>query len=824
MVRIAERKLLELQQRKSPDADVQVDYLYRRPGNLLTSDELEQLYDMTGCLNATPPRDCSKEVNVNNYRTFDGVCNNLKNPTYGATTTPFRRILPAAYEDGVSVPRGYSQAIVNCTSSGTEYCTSEDGCDPTTSFHSTAVAESSTCINFQPPLPSSRYTSWQIILDKEPSEYPYTHILMQFAQFVDHDINMGPDTSDSAAPPCNHCDFTDVCDPIRVSGNDTYFGLGTLQNADCLPLRRTASECVYDPPGQMPPRQQLNDVTSYLDASTVYASTRNNANRLRTFQNGLLKSSPPLFPGTKEILPYDTDCEGDSCDYVQCMFNQTCFLCGDVRCNDQTTLTILHIIWLRQHNRIAPLLQNLNPDWDDETIFQETRKIVGSMIQKIAYKDYLPKIFTQTYFDLLIGNYESYDESLDAQITSNFDAAAYRYGHSLIRPTFDRLGPDYTPVMPTLNLVDMFFNPPQLNESGGTDPLLRGMITSDSLKIDEYLNYVITTELFKPPTGDQSGMDLASLNLQRAREHGILPYNNWKNYCKQRFPFLPEAQFSNPSTVDNIMRIYGSVDSLDLFIGGLAEVRLPDGLIGPTFACLFALTFKNLRDGDRFYYENPNTFTTDQRNQIEATTLSRVICDNGDDITTIQPDSFLSNQTRVPCSQIPAFDPTPWKVYTSYIKVSAPKSILKPGKIVSVAVRRDGESPSRVYTNTRSESCLPVPSATDSARVAAYVFPNLRDLNSCKFTSTISHEKVQDESASFFSSKVTKDDLYDSLDKCKAAKTASIIWTCSEGAKLKDRVTIEDKGDAQPSETLNSPDSMTTAPPSLFIRMNKFFN
>ena len=648
---------------------------------------------------------------------------------------------------------------------------------------------------------------------------------MQFAQFVDHDINIGPDISEDAAPACTGCDFTDVCNPIRVSGDDAYFGYGTLQNADCLPLRRTASECVYDDSGQMPPRQQLNDITSYLDASTVYASTRKNANCLRTFQNGLLKSSPPLFPGTKEILPYDDNCEGDECDYVQCMFNETCFLCGDIRCNDQTALTILHIIWLRQHNRIAPLLQNLNPDWDDETIFQETRKIVGSMIQKIAYKDYLPKVFNQTYFDLLIGNYESYNESLNAQITNNFDAAAYRYGHSLIRPNFTRLGPDYMPVMPTLNLVEMFFNPPQLKESGGTDPLLRGMITNDSLQIDEYLNYVITTELFKPPTGDQSGMDLVSLNLQRAREHGILPYNNWKNYCKQRFPFLPEAEFSNPSTVNNIMRVYGGVDSLDLFIGGLAEDHLPDALIGPTFACLFALTFKNLRDGDRFYYENPSTFTPDQRNQIEATTLSRVICDNGDDITTIQPDSFLSNQTRVPCSQIPAFDPTPWKVITSYIKVSAPKRILKPGKMVSVAVRRDGESPSRVYTNTRSESCLPVPSATDSARVAAYVFPNLRDLNSCKFTSTISHEKVQDsESASFFSSKVTKDDLYDSLDKCKAAKTASIIWTCSEDAKLKDRVTIEDKGDAQPSETLNSPDSMTTAPPSLFIRMNQFIN
>jgi len=199
---------------------------------------------------------------VYSYRTADGVCNNLDNPTYGATTTPFRRLLPPQYEDGVSIPRGYSQAIFNCSSDADEHCTA-DGCVPTNLFQD--------CPNFQPPIPSSRYTSWQIILDNEPSNYPYSHILMQWAQFVDHDINIGPDTSEYVAPECGDesCEFTDVCDPIRVSEDDEFFGLGTFRNAQCLPLRRTSAECVYNPPdGVFPPRQQVNDVTSYLDAST----------------------------------------------------------------------------------------------------------------------------------------------------------------------------------------------------------------------------------------------------------------------------------------------------------------------------------------------------------------------------------------------------------------------------------------------------------------------------------------------------------------------------------------------------------------------------
>ena len=34
------------------------------------------------------------------YRTFDGTCNNLKNPLIGRAMTPFRRLMPAKYADG----------------------------------------------------------------------------------------------------------------------------------------------------------------------------------------------------------------------------------------------------------------------------------------------------------------------------------------------------------------------------------------------------------------------------------------------------------------------------------------------------------------------------------------------------------------------------------------------------------------------------------------------------------------------------------------------------------------------------------------------------
>ena len=70
--------------------------------------------------------------------------------------------------------------------------------------------------------------------------------------------------------------------------------------------------------------------------------------------------------------------------------------------------------------------------------------------------------------------------------------------------------------------------------------------------------------------------------------------------------------------------------------------------VGPTFACILGQQFLNLRRGDRFWYENgpginPGSFNEDQLKEIRKSSLSRIICDNLDDVTMIQPYSFLAN-------------------------------------------------------------------------------------------------------------------------------------------------------------------------------------
>ena len=633
MIHLAERKLSVAQQSTIANtqsaeekAEGLAQELFHTPGKMLTSNEIAQIWQESGCSDLREETECNFST-VNQFRTIDGTCNNLANPKLGASSTAFARLTAPQYEDGISSPRGDMQAKNEFLDIGP----------------------------FSTPNPSARFISETVVRNITQEELPFTHILMQFGQFLDHDLDLSPELEAE----CESCTFTEVCSPIRVPDQDKTFGVGTPNDADCLRFRRSLPVCDSNPPLSFTPREQINDITSFIDGSMIYGSTDEVASRVRAFTNGLLRSGSS-FPKNQESLPIDTD------QIVACPNRMDCFLCGDIRCNEQISLTIMHTLWLREHNRCAREMARINPHWQDERLYQECRKIVGALIQKIVYFDYLPKVLGPQNFEKFIGSYTEYLPSVNPSVPNSFATAAYRYGHSLVRPQFTRLDSNFRPLgIGSLNLVDAFFNPTQFRSSLGTDPIVRGLVTENALRMDEFLNMVLTRKLFRTPISP--AMDLASLNIQRGRDHGLQPYPIWKNFCARLFGEVSE--FENKLTLIRFLQLYGSLDTLDLWIGGLAEERLPESLIGATFSCIFGLTFQRVRDGDRFYFERPGVFQPDQLTEIKKGSLSRVICDNSDDINFIQSDAFLSNTSRVSCRQIPSIDLSRWREDACFFNV-----------------------------------------------------------------------------------------------------------------------------------------------------------
>ncbi|XP_015522628.2 uncharacterized protein LOC107226351 [Neodiprion lecontei] len=582
------------------------------------------------------------ECRPGKYRRYDGLCTNLENPTWGATMTPFSRLLPPRYSDGINSPR------ISVTGN---------------------------------QLPLARVVSRTMHPDEGYHDHAGTVMVIAWGQFMDHDYTLTATPLDllnrNDPEECCHRPphlKNPYCNEILIPEDDYFyrlFGVRCMDFVRGFPAPR--------PGCRLGSRVQFNLLTGVLDGNTVYGVSDAFARKLRTGYGGLLRMNPVFSEyGLKDLLPLKLDIPDEGCTRPN--RSMYCFEAGEIRVNEQLVLTCMHTLLAREHNRAANALAQVNPHWDDETIFQEARRIVIAEIQHVTYNEFLPILLGKEVmekFGLLLekdGYWDGYDPSVNPGVLDAFAAAAYRFGHSLLPTAVERWSKAHK-FIASKRLSDLIRRPYDLYRAGVLDEYFMGLMNQVAQAMDDSITQEVTNHLFKK-VGAKFGMDLVSFNMQRGREFGLPSYMEFRKFCGLPGADTFEELFgSMPNeTIRRYSSIFQHPSDVDLWSGGVSERPLPGSMLGPTFACIIATQFSYSRRGDRFWYELPNqpsSFTPEQLTEIRKSRMARLICDNTDLIDTIQiypmvlPDHEIN--PRVPCRSgiLPSIDFSKWAEFPS---------------------------------------------------------------------------------------------------------------------------------------------------------------
>ncbi|RLS36303.1 MAG: hypothetical protein DWH81_12810 [Planctomycetota bacterium] len=485
---------------------------------------------------------------------YNGSGNNVANPNWGSAGSDLLRQAPAAYANGTSNPAGANR-------------------------------------------PSARVISNALADQNAPteSEFGLSNFVYAWGQFIDHDL----DLTSSATPSQSF--------NIAVPKGDPLFdptGTGTKT----IPLTRSKSDPATGTSSSNP-RQQINDISAFLDGSMVYGSDKARADALRTFQGGHLKmDAGGMLPSNTAGLPNANDTHQTP--------DKQLFLAGDVRANENIELTSIQTIFVREHNRIADEIAKSNPNLTDEQIYQAARMKVIGEIQAITYNEFLPALLGPN----AIQPYSGYKANVNPGITNEFSTAAFRVGHTMVGDDIDFLDDQGNPVRDPVALSQAFFNP-NLLRSTGVDPVLKYLASDRAEEIDTQVVDSLRNFLFGAP--GQGGLDLAALNIQRGRDHGLADYNTTRAAYGLSKVTSFEQITPDLALQQQLKQLYGNVNNIDLWVGGLAEKHVPGGNVGETFARIIADQFTRLRDGDRFWYQN--VFQGKDLAEISNTKLADVL-------------------------------------------------------------------------------------------------------------------------------------------------------------------------------------------------------
>lgn len=426
-----------------------------------------------------------------------------------------------------------------------------------------------------------------------PVEYGQSSFLWVWSQFINHDISLVmPNIPNEAFD-------------IRIPSGDKFTDSKKDDNQK-IPFNR--SEYINHFNGI---RQQINRVSSFIDGSMIYGSDSLRANALR-----LNDGTGRLRTSKDNLLPfniYGFENSGGN--------GPELFLAGDIRSNENIVLTALHTLFVREHNFWCNIIESVRPGLSDYQIYQQARALVIAEIQAITYNEFLPALLGPNPLPA----YSGYNPDVNPTISNEFATAIFRIGHTMINRCILRLN-SYLETIPqgNISLSESFFNISAIVNEGNIDPILRGLAYQKAERIDLF----IADELRNMPFGVSAlgGLDLAAIDIQRGRDHGLPSYNQFRKSLGLQPVSNLNAISSDPLFRSRLAQTYTTIDDMDLWPVLLAEDHIIGSSVGLTLYKVLKQQFQNLRDGDRFWYQSylPPTLVK----IVEKRNLSRIIITN----------------------------------------------------------------------------------------------------------------------------------------------------------------------------------------------------
>lgn len=415
------------------------------------------------------------------------------------------------------------------------------------------------------------------------------------------------------------------------------------------------------------PDAYLNENTHWWDGSQIYGSDLATSNSIREFQGGRLTvnadgSLPTEFMSGVPVTG----------------FNDNWWL----------GLSMMHQLFVNEHNAIADMLASNYPTQDDQWLYDKARLVNAALMAKIHTVEWTPAIIANPITERamyanwwgLAGNTENRDkyaaefdelaadlarrdswtrrilgfdpkmeEALDNgkalewaltglagarhsdnagvpfTLTEEF-VAVYRM-HPLLRDNVDvyDIGSNVVSEQIPLNAT-RDGNAEQILDEQDADRLWYsfGVTLPGSLTLENYPEFMRNMHI--PGRGT---VDLAAIDIIRDRERGVPRYNEFR----RQIGLEPINDFTDltedADLVAELRRLYNNdVEMIDALVGQLAETVRPEGFgFGETAFQIFIMNASRRIITDRFYteYYTPEVYTQEGYDWVENTTMVDIL-------------------------------------------------------------------------------------------------------------------------------------------------------------------------------------------------------